>query len=90
VVKKGADPPPSDATVSEEMRLLFGRNCKAARIEAGLSQVDVAERTGIPQPRISMIELGKVNITLETMMILARVVDHNVIHLMSPTGKPSK
>ena len=63
MAKKGTDAPRLDAPVSEEMRLLFRQNCKAARIKAGLSQETVSERTGIPQPRISMIELGKVNIT---------------------------
>jgi DNA-binding XRE family transcriptional regulator len=58
-------------------------NCKAARIEAGLSQADIAESTGIPQSRVSQIELGKANITLETMMILARVIDRDLLYLLS-------
>jgi transcriptional regulator with XRE-family HTH domain len=65
------------------MRMLFGQNCKAARTEAGLSQADLAERTGIPQPRVSQIELGKANITLETMTILARVIDRDLLYLLS-------
>jgi transcriptional regulator with XRE-family HTH domain len=51
--------------------MLVGANCKGARIKTGLSQEVASQRTGILQPRISMIEQGGVKLTLETMMILA-------------------
>jgi transcriptional regulator with XRE-family HTH domain len=86
--RKSAGASSPDAPVSEKMRMLFGQNCKAARVKAGLSQEIVAARTGIPQPRISKIELGKVNITLETMMILARVVNQDLLELLRQTTKP--
>ncbi len=74
--------PKSDADVSEEKRVTFGQNCKAARMKAGLSQAEVALAAGIPQPRLSAIEQGKGNITLETMVRLAKVVDHDLSHLL--------
>jgi transcriptional regulator with XRE-family HTH domain len=83
LVKHDANLSKHDASDAKEMRMLFGQNCKAARIEAGLSQADIAERTGIPQSRVSQIELGKANITLETMMILARVIDRDLLYLLS-------
>jgi hypothetical protein len=57
--RKSACASNSDAPVSEEMRMLVGANCKAARIKAGLSQELVSERTGIPQSGILMVEQGK-------------------------------
>ena len=70
----------------QKMRLLFDQNAKAARIKAGLSQADVAELTGIPQSRIFKIKLGRVNMTLETMMVLARAVGRDVRFLMTPAN----
>ncbi len=75
-----------DGPVSEEARRIFGRNCRDARLKHGMSQQDLAERTGIDQTRISKIELGKLNITLETMAQLAQVVDHDLAHLLTPAS----
>ena len=65
--------------LSEEVRAIFGNNCKAARTKKGLS---LASATGIPQPRIAQIELGKVNVTLETIMRIARVIDLDLPRLL--------
>lgn len=78
--------PKLNADLSEEKRVTFGQNCKAARMKAGLSQSAVAEAAGIPQPRLSAIEQGKGNITLDTMVRIARVVDHDLSRLLQ---KPS-
>jgi transcriptional regulator with XRE-family HTH domain len=86
--RKSAGASSPDAPVSEQMRILIGQNCRAARIKAGLSQGDIAERTGLPQSYISAIEQGKVNLTLETMMILARVFDQELIDLLRQPRKP--
>ena len=68
--------------LSEELRAIFGNDCKAARTKKGLSQQEVASATGIPQPRIAQIELGKVNVTLETIMRIARVIDLDLPRLL--------
>lgn len=68
--------------LSEEVRAVFGKNCRDARFKKGLSQQEVAAATGIAQPRLAQIELGKINVTLETMMRIARVVDHDLLHLL--------
>ena len=70
------------APLSEEVRVVFGKNCRDARLKKGLSQQEVAAATGIAQPRLAQIELGKINVTLETMMRIARVVDHDLLHLL--------
>ena len=60
---------------SEELRVAFGRRCREARINKGLSQHEVAAVSGITQANIAKIERGQKNITLETMMRFLRVVD---------------
>ena len=79
---RGDTPPLKDGDVSEETRIAFGRNCKAARIEARMSQSTLADLAGIPQSRLSKIEQGKVNITLGTMVAIAKVVKHDLGYLL--------
>jgi transcriptional regulator with XRE-family HTH domain len=57
----------------------------------GLTQQDVAEATGITQPRIAQIELGNINITFETAARIAHAVDSDVLRLLrSPNTKIRK
>lgn len=74
-------------SVSLDVRLLFGQNCRTARIKAGLSQEEVSIRTGIPQPRLSKIEQGKQNLTIDTMIVLATAVGCDLAYLLQ---KPRK
>jgi DNA-binding XRE family transcriptional regulator len=66
----------------EDLQLVFGQNLKAARISSGLKQSDVAERTGLTQQYLSLIEAGQQNVTLKTMSLLAEVVDHHVADML--------
>lgn len=43
-----------------------GQAVRAARARAGISQSELAERSGVPQPHISYIETGKVEPTGQT------------------------
>ncbi|MFA5779399.1 MAG: helix-turn-helix transcriptional regulator [Elusimicrobiota bacterium] len=52
----------------------IGKIIRNNRIENGISQSDLAKRTGIKQPDISAIEKGKKNITLETLLRLCKVL----------------
>lgn len=52
----------------------FGALIKEARIQKGLSQKQLAHRTGMKQPDVSMIEEGRKNITLYTVMRLSSVL----------------
>ena len=45
------------------------------RREIGLSQVQLAEASGIPQSTISRIEQGRANPTVSTLTALARALD---------------
>jgi transcriptional regulator with XRE-family HTH domain len=71
---------------AQALRVVFGKNCKTHRMRMGLTQQDVARATGITQPRIAQIELGNINITLETAARIAHAVDSDVLHLLRSTG----
>lgn len=69
----------------------FGANLKAARLKAGLTQVQLAERAGLLQQYISLVESGKQNVTLTTAQTLAKVVNRDVrILLTRPRTSSSK
>ena len=65
---------PRDEPVSDDSRSVFGANLRAARIKAGLTQAQLAERTGLTQQYVSLVEAGHQNITIDTMTALARAV----------------
>lgn len=52
----------------------LGRLFKEARLERGLSQKQVALSIGMRQPDISKIEEGRINMTLNTLMRLCKVL----------------
>ena len=76
-----------EVPANNELQARFGFNLRTFRKSAGLTQVQLAELSGINQTEISQIELGKVNLTLARMETLARIVDHDVSHLLSPSKK---
>jgi DNA-binding XRE family transcriptional regulator len=65
-----------------EFQKIFGINLKEARLKSNLKQSDVASMTGLTQQYLSLIEAGQQNVTIKTMALLAKVVDHNLIHLL--------
>ena len=71
----------------EELSAIFGANFREARLKAGLTQVDVTARTGIQQSDLSRIENGRQNLTLGTMVTLARVVGTDVRTLLRRPAK---
>ena len=75
----------------EDFQLLFGRNLKKARLKSGLTQSEVAALTGLTQQYLSLIEAGQQNVTVRTMALLAKVVDHDIIDLLQTvTGADDK
>ena len=54
----------------------FGKNLRAARIRTGLTQAEVAKRTGLTQQYVSVVEAGRQNLTLSTMTTLADAIGH--------------
>ena len=69
---------------SANLRALFGRHCKAARISSGLTQAQVGAVIGMARQTVAQIELGKANLTLETMARLASAVERDVVSLLTP------
>jgi transcriptional regulator with XRE-family HTH domain len=76
------EPPKSDEPVPDDLRPVFGQNLRAARVKAGLTQAQLAERTSLTQQYVSWVEAGHSNMTLGTMTALARVVGQDVIALL--------
>ena len=79
-----------DAVPAAELQERFGCNLRTFRKHQGLSQDQLARLSGIAQRTISKIESGQVNLTLGTMQRLANVIQHDVLHLLSPDPKPAK
>src|SRR5260370_12326306 len=75
-------PPKRDEPVPDDLRTVFGQNLRAARVKTGLTQAQLAERTGLTQQYVSWVESGHANITLATMTGLARVVGQGVVALL--------
>ena len=58
-----------------DVSIKIGRMIREARIKKGLSQEELALKSGIKQPDISKIEQGKKNITLETLALLCKALE---------------
>lgn len=68
--------------VREQFQQVFGKNLRAARLKASLKQSEVAVLTGLTQQYLSLIEAGQQNITLKTMILLAEVVDSDLLDML--------
>jgi len=53
----------------------FGLRLKTLRKEKGLSQEELAERSGLNRPYISGIEKGKRNVSIETVEKLSQALN---------------
>jgi len=79
---KRQDNPRQVRPVERALRLTFGRNLRAAREAAGLTQADLHQRLGFAQSYISQVERGVVNISLHTMSRLAALLNTTVNELL--------
>tara|TARA_R110001599_G_scaffold213875_3_gene411691 strand:- start:4368 stop:4574 length:207 start_codon:yes stop_codon:yes gene_type:complete len=57
-----------------ELAKSFGENFKGKRKEVGLSQDEVSLLSGIDRSYVGRIERGEVNISLEKVYLLAKVI----------------
>ena len=74
-----------------EFQRIFGVNLKSARLKSNLRQSEVASVTGLTQQYLSLIEAGQQNVTIKTMALLAKVVDHDLLDLLKEAlGPPPK
>ena len=66
------DPEFAEAWADTELEDQIKRNLIQARIDAGLTQKELAEKSGIRQSNISRIERGSVIPTLQTLNAIAK------------------
>ena len=53
----------------------FGRNVKAARVERGWTQEQLADETGLASVQVSRVERGEREVRLTTVLRLLRALD---------------
>jgi DNA-binding XRE family transcriptional regulator len=58
----------------DPLRATLAKNLVKFRLQAGLTQRALAARSGITQRRLSDIEAGKLNVTLDTVNVVARAL----------------
>jgi DNA-binding XRE family transcriptional regulator len=68
------DPAYGEALAPPALQALFGERLRQARLAAGMTQAEMAERSGVHVHYVSKVELGQKNLTLGTMTKLAAVV----------------
>jgi len=71
-----------DDPLTEELRRNFGDNLRAARVKAGMTQGQLADRAGLTQQYVSLVEIGRQNLTLSTMAMLARIFGRDVVTML--------
>jgi transcriptional regulator with XRE-family HTH domain len=69
-----------------DMRRLVGRNFARIRRSLGLTQEEVAERSGFSQQYISGLEQGRRNPTLVSLFELAQAIHSTPIDLIRPSS----
>lgn len=67
-----------------DMRKIVGENVKKARERAGLTQEDLAERSGFSQQYLSGLERGKRNPTIVTLFEVAQALGISHVRLVEP------
>jgi transcriptional regulator with XRE-family HTH domain len=72
----------NEERVVDELALQIGARIRAFREEHGLTQTDIAERTGIPRQQIGRYEMGFEVPATRTAMVLARFMDILVDELL--------
>lgn len=65
-------------------RLLFGRNLRALRETHGFSLSEMEQKTGLPIPYLSKVELGRANLSIDQMQRLADAYGATVYELLRP------
>jgi transcriptional regulator with XRE-family HTH domain len=68
----------------------FGRCVRQLRVDAGLSQVELAEQCGYYQTYISRLERGQANPTLKAMNDLANALGLTIYELWAKVQQLSK
>ena len=75
--------PSLEVSLRSRTSAIFGRNLRRARLQASLTQSELARRTGLKQQYISLIESGTQNVKLLTAAALASAVGHELWTMVS-------
>ena len=86
MAKRQNRPAPPDSLDPDDVVAVFGANVKARRLKLGLTQAQLAEQSGLLQQYVSLVELGKQNVTLETAQIMAKVLGRHLRAMLSVPG----
>ena len=70
-----------------DMRALVGANIRKARLAAGMTQEELAERSGFSQQYISGLERGKRNPTVVSVFELAQALGVRHEQLVEATAR---
>jgi transcriptional regulator with XRE-family HTH domain len=70
-----------------DMKQLVGQNFTRLRKQKGLTQEQVADRSGISQQYLSGLESGRRNPTVITLHHLAQALGVTPVDLISPEGE---
>ena len=70
-----------------DMRKLVGRNFARLRREKGLTQEDLAVRSGLSQQYLSSLERGRRNPTVITLYEIAQALGVCHVELVKPDGR---
>lgn len=81
-----AFPGPTPATV--ELLRRFGADFKAARLDAGLSQRQIAAAIDTVRQTVTKVEAGRLNLTVDVMQRLADAVGRELELVLTPRGTP--
>jgi ribosome-binding protein aMBF1 (putative translation factor) len=70
------------AVIEPEAQEVFGKRLREAREAAGMSQVELARLSGIPQTNLPGIEAGRIDVRLSTARRLARALNVSLHSLL--------
>jgi DNA-binding XRE family transcriptional regulator len=68
--------------MSEDPRILLGNAIRKRRLQMGSSQQTIAEKAGLHLTYVNEVENGKRNVTLFTMLNIARALDSTPSRLL--------
>ena len=82
-----AFPRPPSGDLEREIQLRVGRHVRELRLAAGLTAVQLAERSGISQGQLSKIENGKAVLSSKILVGLCRVLGRPVGYFFQSRGE---
>ena len=67
----------------EDLLIAIGKNIKKIREEKKISQAELAARFNYEKSNMSRIESGKTNLTIGTLLNIAKSLDTTIINLIT-------